>query len=174
MRKLKLPIFETYDHENLNRTANNFLGATWCCNSRLLNPNGCLSGPIDLSLGDVPGRKLGWIKWQGSMGYFTYNPNVSHVEVGYDPCILSIDPNFQRDIQASNNVAHLSRYGRFQEGFEATASWSLSLYPRPDRERKKIKDEVLQDTCELQRWCLVATKVKWLPIVWGSKNAHVW
>ena len=27
-----------------------------------------------------------------------YNPNILHFQVGYNPLILTIDPNFQRDI----------------------------------------------------------------------------
>ena len=37
----------------------------------------------------------------GSVGY---NPNISHLSVGYNPLILTIDPNFQRDIQACLNL----------------------------------------------------------------------
>ena len=37
-------------------------------------------------------------KWLGSVGY---NPNIHHLYVGEIAHLLTIDPNFQRDIQVS-------------------------------------------------------------------------
>ena len=45
---------------------------------------------------DAPGRKLGSLVI-GSVGYFTYPIN-GGIPWGYNPLILTFDPNFQRDI----------------------------------------------------------------------------
>ena len=37
------------------------------------------------------------LQWSASMAY---NPNIHRLYVGYNPLILTIDPNFQQDIQA--------------------------------------------------------------------------
>ena len=37
--------------------------------------------------------------WLGSVGY---KPNISHLEVVYNPLIPTIDPNFQQDIQVKH------------------------------------------------------------------------
>ena len=42
-----------------------------------------------------PGQEVLGSKVIGSVGY---NPNILLLQVGYKPLILTIDPNFQRDI----------------------------------------------------------------------------
>ena len=57
-------------------------------------------------------------KWLGSVGY---NPNTPLLQAGYNALILTIDPNFQRDIQVdmgtppSNSMGFL--YPRIWAGY---------------------------------------------------------